>query len=111
MNEKVVEYVREKIKTHYNNQFALLYDNLCKMMKTEGFDAEKHCNDHKCLLEFREFVTQGMQMMGKTALSHNIDPHDLTEEVLLFMLEGNRFARKAAKTAQAFKDDEQVGFC
>ena len=72
---------------------------------------QESCLNHDCLDGIKSLVNDVYWALGNLAISHGIDPHELTRETLTLMLESNEYAHTLQKTAEAFKDDETVGFC
>ena len=107
MNEQVVKQLRKKIRKHADERFAVLKDKLVTMAKP----TEESCLNHDCLDGIKSLVNGVHNFIGNLAISHGIDPHELIRETLTLMLEGNEYAHTLQKTAEAFKDDETVGFC
>lgn len=69
------------------------------------------CTEQKCLDEIKPMIHGVHHFLADLAVKHGIDPHDMIKETLTMMLKGNEYARTVQTTAEAFKDDETVGFC
>ena len=72
---------------------------------------QESCLNNDCLDDIKSLVNGVYWALGNLAISHDIDPHELIRETLTLMLESNEYDHTLQKTAEAFKDDETVGFC
>ena len=107
MNQEVMQVLQKKVREHANEKVAELKQNLLSKVKP----SEHICTEHRCLDEIDKMIRDVHNFIGNLAIQHGIDPHDATREVLKMMLEGNDYAQLVTKSAEAFKDDETVGFC
>lgn len=107
MNQEVMKELQKKVRHEADERFVELKQNLVAMIKP----SDKICKKHECLDNIKLMIHDVHNFLGDLAVSHGIDPHDMTKETLTMMLEGNEYARTVQRTAEAFKDEETVGFC
>ena len=107
MNQEVMEELRAKVRIEASEKFAELKQNLISRIKP----SDKICKNHECLDQIKPMIHDVHNFLADLAVKHGIDPHDMIRETLTMMLKGNEYAHTLQKTAEAFKDDETVGFC
>ena len=107
MNQEVMKELQKKVRREAEERFVELKQNLVAMIKP----SDKICKKHECLDNIKLMISDVHNFIGNLAIQNGIDPHDATREVLKMMLEGNDYAQLVTKSADAFKDDETVGFC
>ena len=108
MNQEVMQVLQKKVREHANEKFKTLKVKLQLMVDKNRTDV---CTKTECFIELKSMISDVHNFIGNLAIQHGIDPHDATREVLKMMLEGNDYAQLVTKSAEAFKDDETVGFC
>ena len=107
MNQQVKEELQRKVNDYMDAKFAEFKKQIVKSVKP----SDNICTDQACLNEVKPFMNDIVRSLSQMAKSHGINSYDMIEAVFKMTLDGNKYCRDLQATAEAFKDDETVGFC
>ena len=105
------QQVKEELQRKANDYMAAKFAEFKKQMFECATVKENVCKDHECLDAIGPYMNDVVRNLSHLAKSHGIKSNDLIEAVFKMTLDGNKYCRDLQATAEAFKDDETVGFC
>lgn len=107
MNQEVMKELQNRVNDYMEAKFA----EFKKQMVSSVKPSDDICKNHECLNDVRLIMNETVKSLSFLARGHGINSNDFVEAVLKISVDGNEYCRKLEKTAEAFKDDKDVGFC